>query len=221
MLKSFLKELQKNGRVFLCVFFPEKCIVCRKEGAYLCAKHKELPPAPKNEAIFHFIDHVHATTAYHVFSVKKIVEFLKFRGFRSVGALMAKEIAEDVPKSFWHNAVLVPIPLHWTRKFWRGFNQSEILAFELTKQIPELKLSCGLRRIKRTQQQSKLSKNARGKNMQDVFSWEASSPVPTRVILVDDVVASGATLDSAGKVLKQAGVKIVDAVVFARGGKDN
>ncbi len=220
MIQSFLKELQKIGRMFLCMFFPAKCIVCRKEGAYLCAKHKDFPPSPRNEAVFHFVDHIHATTAYHVFSVKKIVEFFKFRGFRSIGTLMAKEMMKDVPKSFWHGAVLVPIPLHWTRKFWRGFNQSEILAQELVKLIPSLTISSGLKRIKYTRQQAKLSKTEREKNMKEVFAWDDSISVPTRVILVDDVVASGSTLDSAGKVLKAAGVKIVDAVVFARGGKE-
>ncbi len=219
MIAHLFEELRRGWRSFLSALFPEKCVACRKEGCYLCTRHQNLPPAPKNEAHFKSIDHIHASTAYYDFAAKKLVEFLKFRGFQSAGTLMAEKIIHDTPHSFWHNAVLVPVPLHWTRKFWRGFNQSDILAIGIAKQFPELKIYRDLKRIKRTSQQAKLSKQDRAKNMQDVFIWKGGKNVPQRVILVDDVVASGATLDSAGTVLKKAGVKTVDAVVFARGGR--
>ena len=220
MIYSFFEELRREGRDFLSALFPEKCVACRKEGSYLCKRHDNLPPAPKNEAHFSSLDHVQATTAYYDLVAKKMVEFLKFRGFQPIGAFMAKRIVDNTPHAFWHNAVLVPIPLHWTRKFWRGFNQADILTIELQKLVPELMINRDLTRVKRTRQQAKLSKSARSKNMQDVFLWKGEGKVPSRVILVDDVVASGSTLDSAGKILKKAGVKTVDAVVFARGGKE-
>ena len=218
MIYSFFEELRREGRDFLSALFPEKCIACRKEGSYLCKRHDELPPAPKNEARFTSIDHVQATTAYYNFVAKQMVEFLKFRGFQSVGEFMTEKIVEQTPRSFWHHAVIVPIPLHWTRKFWRGFNQADILAMEIAKLVTEIEIVRDLKRKKRTRQQAKLSKVRRAKNIQDVFVWESKQSIPKRVILIDDVVASGSTLDSAGKVLKKAGVQTVDAVVFARGG---
>ena len=218
MINSFFEELRIRRREGLSMFFPQKCLACRKEGHYLCAKHDALPSVPRNEVVFSHIDHVQACTAYYHVMSKKVVEYLKFRGFQSVGTLMAKKMIAEITYSFWHNAVLIPVPLHWTRKFWRGFNQADILAREIQKLVPEITLSHDLKRIKRTSQQAKLSKTDRVKNMQDVFIWKSKKSVPARVILIDDVVASGSTLDSAGEVLKKAGVKTVDAVVFARGG---
>jgi ComF family protein len=221
MTPSLIETLRKEKRCFLAALFPPKCLACRKEGYYLCKRHREFPAAPTNKAHFENIDHVHASTAYYHFTAKKTVEFLKFRGFQEVATLMAEQIVKDLPRTFWHHAILVPIPLHWMRKFWRGFNQADLLALELEKIVPELTISRGLKRTKYTSQQSKLSKHARKRNMKNVFIWDEKVTPPLRVILIDDVVASGSTLDSAAGVLKDAGVKTVDAVVFARGGKEN
>ena len=219
MISSRIKTLQKGRHCFLAALFPPKCVACRKEGHYVCERHRQLPPAPENQASFKNIDHVHACTAYYFLTAKKMVEFLKFRGFQEIAALMADQILKDLPRTFWHHAVLVPVPLHWTRKLWRGFNQAELIAVELERRVEELTIARNLKRVKYTSQQAKLSKKNRKKNMQDVFVWKGKAIVPVRVILVDDVVASGSTLDSAGEALKLAGVKTVDAVVFARGGK--
>ena len=81
-----------------------------------------------------------------------------------------------------------------------------------------LKINTGLRRIKNTRQQARLDKKSRLKNLKQAFVWRGKMAPPEAVCLVDDVVATGATLEEAARVLKKAGCKKVFALVFARGG---
>ncbi len=102
----------------------------------------------------------------------------------------------------------------------RGFNQSAVLAKECVRNS-EVLISNNLRRKRRTDQQSRLSKKERHVNMQDAFVWKGDLDFlkGKTVVLVDDVVATGSTLDEAAKVLKAYGAKEVKAVVWAQGGK--
>ena len=129
-------------------------------------------------------------------------------------------------KKFLENSILVPVPLHWTRKIWRGFNQAEILAKKIAKKVDSAESREILKRSKKTRQQAKLSKKERLKNTENAFVFKETDCYLSlkelknkQIILIDDVVASGSTLDSAAKALKFAGFQKVKAVVFARGGK--
>ncbi len=203
---------------FLKALFPPKCLICKKEGNYLCPRHHKFKPAPLNAVTFKFLDNIFASTRYFSDSSEKIITNFKFRGIKDLSNIMAQEMIKDIPKDFLENAALIPIPLHWTRKFWRGFNQAELLVQSLKKIKPDLKTSKNLYRKKKTKQQAKLKKDKRLKNLESAFIWKGKT-IPKKVILVDDVVASGTTLDSAAKTLKQIGVKEVYGFVFARGGK--
>ena len=211
--------VSKMWHWFLDALFPERCLLCGREGSFLCREHQHFPPAPGNQAFFDDLDRIFARTAYATPANEKIVEVFKFKGIRGLGKYMARAMIEAVPPDFFSEVVLIPIPLHWTRKIWRGFNQSEILAREISKLIPNVQISSGLRRIKRTHQQALLSKEERLRNMRGAFAWINHEPVPQKVLIIDDVVASGSTLDSAAAVLKDAGAQFVSALVFARGGK--
>ena len=203
---------------FLNALFPPQCLICRKEGDYLCQKHNDFPYSPSNEVRFKYLDRVIASTAYYHPVAQKTVEYFKFRGFRGVAKIMALKMVQSVSKDFFKDALMVPVPLHWTRHFWRGFNQSEVLAQEIQKDIPTLEISKLLKRNKRTFQQAQLGKSERQKNLANAFAWRGKEAISKRIILIDDVVASGATLDSAAEILKKQGAKEVYALVFARGG---
>jgi len=203
---------------FLEALFPPRCLVCRREGAYLCEKHNRFLPAPPSEAEFHFLDDIHAATKYFSSPSEQCVEFFKFKGGRHLGKIFATEMVKTTPRKLLEGGVLVPIPLHWTRKFWRGFNQAEVLAREISR-MTGLPLSTNLQRQKYTRQQARLSRSDRSRNIHGIFRWRGKE-IPPKIILVDDVVASGATLDEAAKILKESGCQEVVAVVFARGGKN-
>jgi ComF family protein len=195
--------------------FTSSCLVCGREGDWLCKNHQALAPPPRSQADFEYLDDIWAATAYYVSPGSLVVEHFKYHGVRSLSLLMAQAMFLALPKGL-PPCTVVPIPLHWTRYFWRGYNQASSLSREISQRLkyPELR---GLKRFKKTKQQARLDRSERLKNLSGVFVWQ-SSEVPDRVLLIDDVVATGATLDQAARVLKEAGVSWVGAVVFARGG---
>ncbi len=212
--------LKKAWEWFLEAMFPPKCLICRKEGQFLCTKHHKFQPAPPSRVRFQYLDEIFATVAYDDLVCKKLVEFYKFRGISDLAEIMATAIVHQ-HQNILKNSILVPIPLHWTRKIWRSFNQSEILAKKIAEKLPSVKSREILKRIKKTRQQARLSKKERERNTDNAFAVHSNlnNLKNKPIILVDDVVASGATLEAAAKTLKLAGFKNVKAVVFARGGK--
>ncbi len=204
---------------WLCdAVFPERCIICKREGAWFCERHDKFPAAPSDESRTENLDKIWAATAYYHPTARKSVEFFKFRGFTSLADKFGDIITDRIPAEEFQNSVIIPVPLHWTRQLWRGFNQAEKIAAALVNRNKDSKLSLELKRVRRTKQQALLSKMERHQNLKDAFSWMGES-APEKVILVDDVVASGGTLDAAAAILREAGVKKVVGVVFARGGK--
>jgi len=183
--------------------FPIQCVVCQAEESWLCC---DLPPAPSSRVKFKYLDGLHSVTDYA--SSKKIVETLKFKGLKALGPVMAEHLYKIVPETHWDQFIVVPIPLHWQRKHWRGFNQAELI-------IPaEANKKSLLERVKKTQQQARLNKLDRVSNLKNAFIC-TDNVINKNIILIDDVVTSGQTLDEAAKILKQAGARKVIGVTFA------
>jgi ComF family protein len=114
---------------------------------------------------------------------------------------------------------LVPVPLHWRRLWMRRFNQSALLAkgVAIASGIPLN--DTALRRIKPTAQQVGLSRNERAQNVQGAFGVppdERPAIRGKRLVLVDDVLTSGATAEACARALLRAGALAVDVLVFAR-----
>jgi ComF family protein len=115
---------------------------------------------------------------------------------------------------------VVPIPLHWTRYAWRGYNQSYEMAKFLGKKlkIPVLKI---LRRVRRTIFQSKLSNEQRKKNVKNVFvvgnKYRDSGILKNkRILIVDDLYTTGATVENAKRPLKKEGAKFLAVAVACK-----
>jgi ComF family protein len=112
--------------------------------------------------------------------------------------------------------VLCPVPLHWTRKFSRGFNQAELLAKEVNiTQGYDLQML--LVRTRPTGHQAHRSEGERRTALKNAFRYSSATPPPPWVVLVDDVCTTGTTLSECAKILKQAGVKRVSGLVLAYG----
>ena len=131
--------------------------------------------------------------------------------------VLDREIAES------EAAVLVPVPLHPSRQRGRGFNQAEELGRGLARalihksgQAPRLEIRC-LRRVGATPPQSGLALRARHENVRGVFEVRSAEPLRDRlVVLVDDVMTTGATASACAKALKRAGARQVAVLTLAR-----
>jgi ComF family protein len=113
----------------------------------------------------------------------------------------------------------VPVPLHWTRRLFRGYNQSLVLTKKL--EHPTAKINTELVRIRRTKPQpAMISEPARARNVAGAFAVRRGHRFAGRsVCLVDDIKTSGATLNECAKTLKEAGASKVFALVLAVAGQ--
>jgi competence protein ComFC len=148
----------------------------------------------------------------------KLVHAFKYSGKAKVGELLGNALAMLVNQdtALRENDIVCPIPLHPARQRERGFNQSLLLAAAVSVGTG-IRLGQSIVRCKNTPSQTtKISPEERRKNLADAFALSDGSDVKgKRVLLVDDVCTVGATLDSAGKVLLQAGAAEVMGVVVA------
>jgi ComF family protein len=114
---------------------------------------------------------------------------------------------------------IIPVPLHWRRLWARRFNQSALLAQAISRETGVAVADTALKRIKATAQQVGLTQSERATNVQGAFRVppDRKAVVAGRsVVLVDDVLTSGATSDACARALLRAGARNVDLVVFAR-----
>lgn len=133
----------------------------------------------------------------------------------SMGRWMARagrELLDDAD-------ALVPVPLHWRRLWGRRFNQAAVLAKAAAADSGVPVLTAALRRMRATTQQVGLSRSARATNVQGAFAVTKEGKAAIyrkRLVVVDDVLTSGATVDACAKALLHAGASNVDVLVFAR-----
>jgi competence protein ComFC len=138
------------------------------------------------------------------------VRRLKYSRATVVANPLSKMMAEGMARlGFQNYDLIVPIPIHWSRRCMRGFNQSELLA----ESLPNL-CRDGLDRIRRTKPQAQLSRAARQNNL--VGAFRARPKVAGKsILLIDDVLTSGQTARECAKALKEAGAKDIAILAFA------
>ena len=150
---------------------------------------------------------------------KTLVHALKYQDRTdlapAMGRWMARAGQELLNEADW----LIPVPLHWRRAWHRRYNQSGALARAIERQSGVKVRGELLRRVRATEQQVGLSRPQRASNVQGAFkvSAERQSEVQgRRVVLIDDVLTSGATVDACARALLRAKAATVDVLVFAR-----
>jgi ComF family protein len=145
-------------------------------------------------------------------TLRDIIHALKYDGRRSVAPPLARLMAVHGRDVLDRCDVVVPVPLHRARERDRGFNQAADLALGLGART-----FTGLRRVRNTPPQVGLSAAARAANIRQAFVLASSfNPAGLTIVLVDDVVTTGATLDACAQVLHAAGAREVRALTAAR-----
>jgi ComF family protein len=111
------------------------------------------------------------------------------------------------------------VPLHWTRRVRRGFNQSSLLVDAMKSRQPGLKSVRLLKKTKNTPSQTRLTASQRLTNVKGSFQVLQPDRVSqSRILLIDDVMTTGSTVNEAARVLKEAGAEEIFILTLARGG---
>ncbi|MBK7141225.1 MAG: ComF family protein [bacterium] len=155
----------------------------------------------------------------YVDPLKEIVISFKFRSLTGAADFAVEGICEQFSERIFslEPTWLVPIPLYPMRQLIRGYNQAEILADKLGERLNLPVASDFLVRKKRRREQARLSEHERPANVHGVFEAMADADPGERVILVDDVVTSGATVAEARRILIEAGFDVPGCISLAHG----
>jgi ComF family protein len=150
---------------------------------------------------------------------RTLVHALKYGDRLELAPLMGGWMARAGHQPVAPADALVPVPLHWRRLWMRRFNQSALLAKAISRASGVPIAESTLKRVKATVQQVGLSKTERAQNVQGAFRVLPQGKAAIsgqRLILIDDVLTSGATAEACTKALLRAGAASVDVLVFAR-----
>lgn len=240
MYQTLLKPFAQDAKKFITdILFPITCLSCGEEGSFICPDCKSVLVKLEHQrcivcqkpAVFGLTHSgcltpqgADALISFFNYKDQKVADIIiaaKYKFVREAFNILGQNIAGKIRTDHANllqttSYQLTPIPLHPSRKRWRGFNQAEILCHEIAKEL-NLSIVSVLVRCKMTKTQKDLKKEERGKNILGAFALAKDADVKGKnFILVDDVTTTGATLQEAAKTLKRAGAAKVVCLTVAR-----
>lgn len=236
--KSGEKWISGAKNFALDFLFPKFCALCGVEGEFLCAgcraglkpmapscfvcrkrdlSGKICPSCRKKTPLRRFF----TVFSYKNAAVRELIYLYKYGRVRELAPVLAEFLIDELRFSGFaprKGTAIIAVPLHPRKARERGFNQSELIAERVADALRVPVLKRALARNKNTPSQITLdSDEARRKNATGAFEVARPKEVSGKtIILVDDVVTSGSTLNEAARVLKEAGARSVWAMAVAR-----
>lgn len=218
--------------------FPKKCLGCGKGGTYLCdsclqKQHLAKPSCPMcDKPSIDGMTHArckknlgldgHVAIWNYGGIIRKAIVKLKYSyakelanglAYAAINKIESSDIAIALPK----RSVLTPVPLHWYRKNYRGFNQSGLVGEKISGYLNFRFVEDLLIRNQMKKSQTELKGRERRKNVRGVFSLNKKYDIEnTNIIIFDDVYTTGSTIKEACKVLKRNGAGAVWGFSIAR-----
>lgn len=195
------------------LFFSDNC--CKNCGGELdgvlhcCSKCVREGERPYKEAVSVF--------AYQSFGKELILNYKSKHTLayaRIFSRMLTLRINENYPH--WNFDIIVPIPLYWTRILSRSFNQSELIAEFMSAELKCPVCKSALKRIKNTRSQKFLTDKERRKNLRGAFKGDKAQVFEKRILLVDDIFTTGATMSCAAEELLNCGAECVYAATVGR-----
>jgi ComF family protein len=240
--QACLSRAGKNAAGF---FFPPLCIACRapcsRENAWLCGRCESLaaanhesrdacPLCAQNrrfaECACEYAWDYPFERIYSLFdfddTIKEITHAFKYGSLKRLAFFMGRSYACLVPPEFWEGMdIVVPVPLHFLRSLKRGYNQADHFAAGIVASRPGRPVLCrhALQRRRPTRTQTALARGERLRNLAGAFcvpSGHAHLVAEKGVVLVDDIVTTGATTSQCAQALLAAGARTVRVLSLAR-----
>ncbi len=218
---------------FLSLVFPKVCYACgkslfKKEDCICTHCLYHLPQTnfhlyADNPVIklFWGRTNIHSASSLYSFSkgskVQHLIHHLKYRGKKEIGTSLGKYYGRELKKSFLFSSaeMVLPVPLHAKKLKKRGYNQSESFARGIAESMKTESPENVLVRTRASETQTRRSRFARWKNVEEVF--KITEPEKLRgkhILIVDDVITTGSTLEAcAGKILEIPGTKVSVATI--------
>jgi ComF family protein len=205
-------------RTALDLVFPPRCVECGRAGSLFCdACQQKLPQVPpifdKDSPLAE-----RRSTAEFAGGIQKAIHGLKYSGQTAFADLLGRRLVAELARSDWQPTMITAAPLHVERLRERGYNQSALLAKHLSqaKGIPFR--PDAIVRIRATRQQVGLGYRDRQANMANAFQANPQIVNNQRIIVIDDVYTTGATLRSCASALLEGGATKVWALTVASAG---
>lgn len=207
------------------LIYPPVCGICNKISTkYIC---EECERNMKKYFINKIIDCRNNKNVYYDYQIKilkyenvvrkKVIDY-KFREKTYMHKTLEKIIINNkkIYGFLKKYDIMIPIPMYKTKKWARGYNQVELVARELSKEL-QIELNCKiLKKIKNTKRQSSLTKEERNQNIKNAFIVTKMSNIENRkIILCDDIITTGSTLNECSKVLKKANAREIAVLTIA------
>jgi ComF family protein len=214
-------------RQLLDLILPPACAACSRSGALLCPACLSAfePPsrpvdrfvAPDAGIVIGDALMIGLAAFSHGGSLRRALAALKYSGASRLAPTLAGAAAPALKRLLDVSgpAALVPVPVHRERLRVRGYNQAELIARELGL-VTRQPFADVLERTRPTTKQHRLDRAARLANLRGALAVRTGASVPARVIVVDDIITTTATLEACASVLVEAGAREVYAVAIAR-----
>lgn len=235
-----LNNIKDQINFLFDLIFPIECSGCGREGKWLCGscleklsfyQNKYCPICNKeslagklcrNCASVYEIDRIFIAGNYKNTIISDLIKKLKFYSVKNISLILG-----DYLYTFLKNnnalreinlskTIIIPVPLSRKRFNFRGFNQSAQIGKHLAEKY-KIPFCEDLKKIKHTKPQSNLSREERLQNLNACFQWSGENLHKKDILLIDDVITTGSTLNECAKELKKHGARRIWGLVIAKG----